>query len=107
MVSLHELMRFEAAVPTILALREIRQAYLTQLQHRLEVGNVTLKRSVKFLLDKRLAAEVPYDGEVPNVKSWIVLTPLGERVADCLLEFQRKLSVMAERVDDEHRRERP
>lgn len=91
---LNELLALQGNVPIILDLKEHVQVYQKQLERRIGVSGETIKRSVDFLLEKGFIKEVPYDGRVPNVRSWLVLTDLGERVGDCLADCRKKLSAM-------------
>ena len=92
MALLNELLALQGNVPIILDLKEHVQVYQKQLERRIGVSGETIKRSVDFLLEKGFIKEVPYDGTVPNVKSWLVLTDLGDKIGSCLLDCKRKLS---------------
>ena len=92
MLELEELLTLEGNVPIILLLRKSGQLYQKELERTVGVHGETIKTSVMFLAKKGILEEVPYAGKVPNVKSWLALTSLGEEVADCLNGCRRKLS---------------
>lgn len=104
MLTIEELLELEGNVPTILALKQLDKAYFNQLEHKLGVHSLTLKRSISFLLDRGIVTQLPYDGNVPNVKSWLTLTDFGDGVANCLIECQKTLGSIATRMEGNHRK---
>jgi len=94
MPDLQELLAPEANVPVILMLKDVGRAYQKQLERKIGVHGETIKKSVTHLIEIGFIKKIPYDGKVPNVDSWLVLTELGERVGDCLADCRKKLSAM-------------
>ena len=88
------LLVLEGNVPIILDLKEHGRAYQKELERRVGMAGQSIKRSVDFMLEQGFLQELPYDGKVPNVENWLVLTELGERVGDCLADCRKKLSAM-------------
>lgn len=101
---MQDLIALEGNVPILLDIRENRRAYQKQLERRVGVSGETIKRSVEYLLSTGFLKEEAYDEKVPNVRSWLVLTELGESVADCLVECQRKLGAISKRTENERRK---
>lgn len=94
MTLLKELLALEANIPIILDLREHRRAYQKELERRVGMAGQSIRRSVDSMLEQGFIKEVAYDGEVPNVDSWLELTVLGEQAAECLADCRKKLDAM-------------
>ena len=95
-----ELLALEGNIPIILDLKEHEQAYQKELERRVGMGGQSIKRSVCYLLEKGFIKEIHYDGKVPNVDSWLVLTNLGELAGACLLDCKKKLSTVRDQERD-------
>lgn len=104
---MEELLHLEGNVPVILSIKRRGGAYCKELEHELGAHAYTVKRSVEDLKRLQVVREVDYEGKVPNVKSWLILTDLGNSVADCLLDCQRKLGAISERTNHERRKSHP
>jgi len=95
-----EILALEGNILIILDLKEHKQAYQKELERRVGMGGQSIKRSVCFLLEKGFIKQIDYDGKIPNVECWLVLTDLGELAGACLLDCKKKLSTVRNRERD-------
>ncbi len=103
---LQDLLALGGNIPILLDLNDHGRAYQKELERRLGVASETVRRSVSDLLDKGYVKEIPYDGKIPNVGAWIVLTDIGERIAEQLVDCQKKLRSVAAQSNKDQRRGR-